>query len=257
MVSGNVNHLSEDESLERGIRIPPPGTCGPAERDYQAFLLETEMNTVKDLRSCLRAAGCRIPIISTQSNYGEIAGQFRESVLSDYIDIHDYFQHPVFKPGGVPVIPNTGITGDSHGGSLTMGAMMRELGKPFVISESNTPAPNEQACDMFPLHSIIYSIQDWDALFTYAYLTWTEDPRLIQTDSFMLAKRSNVLVHLPFAALLCRKNGCRLPAQKHPGCPDPQDSGFYREGLEHFRNQCLPPSGNQHRRLFQLLRVPV
>lgn len=205
MVSGSVNHLSEDESLERGIRIPPPGTCGPAERDYQAFLLETEMNTVKDLRSCLRAAGCRIPIISTQSNYGEIAGQFRESVLSDYIDIHDYFQHPVYKPGGVPVIPNTGIAGDSHGGSLTMGAMLRELGKPFVISESNTPAPNEQACDMFPLHSIIYSIQDWDALFTYAYLSWTEDPRLIQTDSFMLAKRSNVLVHLPFAALLCRK----------------------------------------------------
>lgn len=46
--------------------------------------------------------------------------------------------------------------------------MLRELGKPFVISESNTPAPNEQACDMFPLHSIIHSIQEWDALFTCA-----------------------------------------------------------------------------------------
>lgn len=93
-----------------------------------------------------------------------------------------------------------------------MGAMLRELGKPFVISESNTPAPNEQACDMFPLYSIIHSIQDRDALFTCAYPNWTEDPRLIQTDPFMLAKRSNVLVHLPFAALLCRKK--RMPAAR-------------------------------------------
>ena len=205
------NSLPPEENFENGIHVPTAYE-GPADRDFREFSLQTQIDTAMELKAHLRDIGVKVPIINTQTPYGGVAGQWAIHLTDDYCDTHDYFQHP--QSSGLKLTTeNSAIVADPHGGTLPMSAIIREKGRPFVISESSTPNHNDHGADMLPLNSIFLSIQDADALITHAYAHCTNNyDENIGMDAFMLAGRANVVVHYPFASLLFRQR--RLPSAK-------------------------------------------
>lgn len=203
------------QSLDTGMAIPPKGSKGLMERDYQQFLLETEIRSVEDMRIFLRdEVGYKGLIVNTVAGYFTLGGQYRESKVSDFLDHHDYYQHPNRNRGGLS-FENSPMEADSSGGTLPLITFWREFGKPFTVSEANTPSPNDHSADFLPMDAIMFSIQDWDAFYSYAYGQWKTDLRNTTiSDPFHLAGKSNVMVHQPFAALLYRQRRMPMAAKK-------------------------------------------
>ena len=46
---------------------------------------------------------------------------------------------------------------------------MRVAGKPYICTEYNEPAPNTFSSETFPLLCAYAALQDWDAVFSFAY----------------------------------------------------------------------------------------
>ena len=180
--------------------------------DYFEFLIDTEMATTRRLRDLLkRDLGCRMPVTDSQVNYGSIGGLRRETELSDFIDIHTYWEHPSYSKdakGRVErfSIRNTPQVANGNGGCVANLSTWRVDGMPFSVSEYNAPAPNDHSADMFPIFSVIASIQDWDAFYSYTYRDFGRDyANTFIRGYFQLIGRANLLVHLPFAVRLFRE----------------------------------------------------
>jgi len=132
----------------------------PAARaDYAQYLREAERNSVLSLAKFVRGElGLQSMLINSQVNFGGLAGVLREAELSDFIDAHGYWS-----------IPDQSQINAPEAGTLSKLASYRVFGKPFIVSEYATAAPNDYAAEMFPLLIGIASLQDWDAVFAFAY----------------------------------------------------------------------------------------
>ncbi len=102
--------------------------------------------------------GLRSMLLSSQATFGGLAGVLRESEVSDFIDAHGYWS-----------LQNQSQINAPHAGTLGALASYRVFGKPFVVSEYGVAAPNDYAAEMFPLLIGIAGLQDWDAVFAFAY----------------------------------------------------------------------------------------
>lgn len=199
--------LAAQISLDSGhlLPIPDASEAGEMQRDYRRFLFETELATAKRMRQNLRDIGVKVPIICSQSAYGWIGG-LRVAAISDFVDIHSYHEHPEYRENEkLCYIGNTPLVKSSWGG-FAIDTPYRLFGKPYTISEYNMPSPNDYAADMLPWGAILYSIQDASGFFAYAYNQWRSDYTDTKIfDPYHIIGRSNVLVHLPFSALLFRE----------------------------------------------------
>jgi hypothetical protein len=86
--------------------------------------------------------------------------------------VHGYWAQPrpnesANDPRGA--IQNTSQVTATDGGTLGALASYRVFGKPFVVSEYAS-APNDYAAEMFPLLIGVAGLQDWDAVFAFAYV---------------------------------------------------------------------------------------
>jgi hypothetical protein len=168
--------LRDGQSLRTGT-VPIPTDATPRQwNDYLTFLAELERRYVEELRDYLRnELKVRAPIVCTQANYGGIAGLVREKA-SDFIDSHAYWQHPDWgNPTSVWDTTNYTINNTSQiaefgprwFGEFGGIALLRVTGKPFTLTETDYPAPNDYAAEMYPLLATFGGLQDWDAIFTF------------------------------------------------------------------------------------------
>jgi len=208
---GGGSGLPEGQDFDQGIGIPADDATEPVLNDFVAFLIDTEVATTRRIMEFLKnEVGCRMPVIDTQASYGGPAGVYREATCSDYIDMHGYWQHPAYtrnERGWVVGfrIPNSSQVEAGTGGSLGMMAMHRVAGKPFSVSEYNTPSPNDHGAELFPLLVSVAALQDWDAVYGYTYRDFGKDYANTTIKRwFHLIGRANVLVHVPAAALAFR-----------------------------------------------------
>lgn len=208
---GGGRGLPENESLESGVGIPPDDAMATAMNDYFAFLIDTEMDTTREIVRFLKQdLGCRMPIADTQVSYGGAGGVRRETRICDYTDIHGYWEHPNYtrnEKGRVTDfrIPNTTQVASLSGGTLANLAIHRVANRPLSVSEYNTPAPNDHGAELFPLLAFMASVQDWDALYSYTYRDFGKDyENTALKKYFHLIGRANVLVHAPASAMLFR-----------------------------------------------------
>jgi hypothetical protein len=185
---------------------------GQAWADFRRFLIDTECDYVKRLRTYLRDdLQVKSLIVDTQASYGNYWGLHREATLNDYIDMHAYWQHPHFpgKPwdGNNWNIPNTSMVAAQPGRStFERLAAYRLAGKPFSVSEYNHPAPNDHAAELFPMLVSFASVQDWDALYQFCYgnnIRIFKDPKL--SGYFTLGSHSGQLVFAPLASIIFRQ----------------------------------------------------
>ncbi|MDQ0291874.1 cellulase family glycosylhydrolase [Oligosphaera ethanolica] len=231
--------LPDGESLEAGVRLPGDRSCSEVLTDYWAFMIDTEMAGTRRLVKYLKEEiGCRMVVTDTQVSYGRMGGLQRESELSDYIDIHSYWEHPHFlrdekgRSTGFR-IRNSAALANANGGSVPLLASWRVAGKPFSVSEYNIPAPNDHSADLFPMFSVVAALQDWDAFFSYSYRDFGKDYANTALQSyFHLIGRSNLLVHVPFATLLYRQ-GRLAPATRRTtiALPTAMVPEYARQGL--------------------------
>lgn len=203
--------LAKDESLARGtVRSRAAGGTDAAGRDWWAFLASTERATTRRLVRLLKdELKVRVPITDTQADYGGAAGILREAGESDYLDAHAYWEHPHFPKGSwdpeIWTIGNRSQVRSASGGVLADLALARVAGKPFTISEYNTPNPSDFGAETIPLLAAVAAFQDWDAVFPYSYMdfkqAWDTD-RL--PGFFDLAGNPGKLVFAPACAIAFR-----------------------------------------------------
>jgi len=208
---GGLIGLPADQSLEADNIPLCPTNAGEAQTgDFYRFLQETECSYVREMRRYLREElGVEAPICNTQANYGGLLGLYREGTLSDYIDVHAYWQHPVFpgKPwdGADWYIGNTPMAAAPEGATLGRLAWTRVFGKPFTVSEYDHAAPSDYAAELFPMLASFAAFQDWDGICQFCYRSRgivEEEHRL--SGYFELWSHPGKLVFVPIAALMYR-----------------------------------------------------
>lgn len=130
-----------------------------ARADYAEYLRESERNNVRSLAQFVRGElGLRSMLLGSQVTFGGLAGVLREAEISDFIDAHGCWSSENQSQIRAPDL-----------GSLGKLASYRVFGRPFMVSEYGTAAPSAYAAEMFPLLIGIAGLQDWDALFAFAY----------------------------------------------------------------------------------------
>ena len=91
----------------------------------------------------------------------------------DYVDNHFYWDHPNFL-GNPWQLPSTGWSGNGSaaaaGGAGPDGiALTRLYGKPFAVTEWDYVAPNRYRAEGSLIMGAVSSVQDWDAIWHFAY----------------------------------------------------------------------------------------
>jgi len=102
----------------------------------------------------------------------------------DVVDGHVYWQHPSsgLDPetgSGVSRIDNTPMVNDPFHSTVVQLSRSAVLGKPYTISETNHPYPNEYACEGVGILAAYGLLQDWDGVFFYTLEH--DDPRAWST----------------------------------------------------------------------------
>jgi Carbohydrate binding domain len=171
---GGVLGTGRDERLEAGTvelfrRNRFAERSAEAQRDWLRFLWETEDAYWQAMRHTLRdelkvrglligtIVGCSTPNLMTRF---------------DVVDTHAYWQHPDFP--GRPWDPDKWVVRNRTmvnevGGTLPDLALRRVAGKPFSVTEYNHSAPNTYGSEGFLLLAAYGALQDWDAVYAFAY----------------------------------------------------------------------------------------
>ena len=208
---GGFIGLPEDQSIEKGnVALPATDAPESVRKDFWAFLFATELDYSEEMTRFLKDdLDVQAFVSGTQASYGGLAGVYRETELSDYVDMHSYWQHPRFpgRPwsGTDWNIPNTSMVRDRQGGTVTRLAMHRVPGMPFTVSEYDHPAPNDHTAEMFPMLASFAAFQDWDGLYQFDYGGGRDRRRI--SGFFSMNGHPGKLAFLPVAAVMLRMNG--------------------------------------------------
>ncbi|MCF8225146.1 MAG: hypothetical protein K9J30_04630 [Bacteroidales bacterium] len=92
----------------------------------------------------------------------------------DFVDGHVYWQHPRYfrdKETGRQTfsIDNTPMVNDPWFSTVAQLSRSAVAGKPYTVSETNHPFPNEYACEGIPILAVYALLQDWDGIYFYTF----------------------------------------------------------------------------------------
>jgi hypothetical protein len=102
----------------------------------------------------------------------------------DFVDGHVYWQHPNYfideKTGKQTFsIENTPMVNDPTFSTVAQLSRSAVRGKPYTVSETNHPYPNEYAAEGFMILGAYALFQDWDGIYFYTFEH--DDPTLWKT----------------------------------------------------------------------------
>jgi hypothetical protein len=204
---GGTIGLSPEEDLEkRTVALVRHDRLGDrtaeGQRDWLRFLWQTEQAYWDKMRRFLKEdIGVRGVVIGT------IVGCSTPNLMAgfDAVDTHAYWHHPEFpgRPWDAEdwIVPNRTMVNEP-GGVLPVLALCRVAGKPHCVSEYNHPAPNTYGSEAFLLLAAYAALQDWDAIYAFAYSHSTDwDARRIG-GFFDIGQHPTKMATLPAAAAL-------------------------------------------------------
>jgi hypothetical protein len=216
--AGGTVGLAANERLEDGsVPLFSPESFGSrtpeAQRHWLGFLRELEGDYWKTMRHYLKDdLKVRGVVIGT------IVGCSTPNLMAqfDAVDSHAYWQHPHFPHRQWDpedwVVPNRAMVNEA-GGTLPGLALRRVVGKPHNVTEYNHSAPNTFGSEGFLLLAAYGALQDWDAIYPFAYShrgDW--DTRRI-TGFFDIDQHPTKMATLPAAVALFVRGDVR-PAEK-------------------------------------------
>ncbi|HET7543270.1 MAG TPA: hypothetical protein VFK05_25525 [Polyangiaceae bacterium] len=147
---------------EAKAELPTFRGSAQARQDYAQYLRQIERDNVRSLLAFVRdELGLKSMLINSQASFGGLPGLLREAELSDFIDVH-----------GVWTAAQGAQINALDAGILGRLASHRVFGKPFVVS-AYAYEHSAYAAELFPLLIGIAGLQDWDAVFAFAYTDQT------------------------------------------------------------------------------------
>ncbi len=168
--------LKPGQTLATGtVPLPDSGASLAVRGDFLAFLAQVEIDFALGMKKYLKDdLGCPQMISHSHVLFGGVMGARRESLVSDFVDTHGYWQHPGWDDGYNWTkdhwhIGNTSQIKAADGGTLAELAMQRPAGKPYSVSEYDIPAPSDFTAEMWPMFSAMAGHQDWSALYHYTF----------------------------------------------------------------------------------------
>ncbi|EIQ02107.1 hypothetical protein OpiT1DRAFT_00687 [Opitutaceae bacterium TAV1] len=178
---------------ENAAQIPAGETAAQRARAYNRFVIEHSIRADQRMAGWLRSLGVRAPL--TGSNHRNAQGLAFARRLYDYVDNHQYWDHPTFPNGGwrlpqahtqysaisgagtlADVPPMRRPYGPAGGAAFTPRAIMptRVFGRPFAVTEFNYCRPNQYRAEGAVLMPAYASLQDWDAIYNFQYASSRE-----------------------------------------------------------------------------------
>jgi hypothetical protein len=165
-----LRHLA---SVPEGAPVPRltnrEAAAAPNQR-YEAemaFYIDTESKFYVDMSGYLKnTLGVKVPITGT-ADHGHSSSPYPMlASLSklDILDGHVYWEHP-----GSPPPLNTPMVDDPLHSTVVQLSRTAFAGKPYTVSETNHPFPNEWASEGIPILAAYGSFQDWDAIVVYTF----------------------------------------------------------------------------------------
>lgn len=135
--------------------------------DFIEFSKLTERGYWKTMIEYLKKdVGVKVPITGTQLDYAF----FDVQDLFDYIDVHNYWEHPSFpgKPwdGKNYYVDNVSMIPEKNN-TFSKIALCRISGKPFTVSEYNHPFPLDYSQEAITICAVTSKLQDYDGIFYF------------------------------------------------------------------------------------------
>ena len=211
LVSISTGDLKPEHSFT-GNHIPIPNRNAKIEvrRDFFDFLMQLEIDHALAMKKFIREVlGAKQMISHSQVLFGGVVGARREFMVSDVVDTHGYWHHPHFPRKSWDMsdweINNVSQLASEEGGTLAEMAMQRPFGKPYSVSEYDTPAPNDYAAETFPLLAAMACLQDWSAVYHFNFKGSSKYDSDKMTSFFDLPGHPAKQAFMPLAALVFRK----------------------------------------------------
>jgi hypothetical protein len=167
-----LDALNEDLAKSTVNSYRPGSSWTPVRRaDWYDFLQQTDEHYFVDFKNYLHDdLELQAPVTGT-IGLGPL-GTLSQSKM-DFVDAHAYWDHPQFPGRSWSatnwIIKNQPMIDNPAGSPLWGLAATRVAGKPFTVTEYNHSAPNEWQAECVPLIATYAALQDWDAIFLFAY----------------------------------------------------------------------------------------
>ena len=143
--------------------------AAPRERyeTEMAFYMDAENAFYQDMSGYLKKdLGVKVAITGTADHSHTSSPYTMLASLSklDILDGHVYWEHP-----GSPPPVNTPMVNDPFNSTIVQLSRTAIAGKPYTVSETNHPFPNDWASEGIPTIAAYGSFQDWDAIIMYTF----------------------------------------------------------------------------------------
>lgn len=128
------------------------------------FFMDLENGFYQDMKNYLRDLGVKQPLIGTadHGHSGPPWAMLTSLSQLDVLDGHIYWNQYV----GVGDIP---MVNDPRHSTVVQLSRTAVAGKPFTVSETNHPFPNEYASEGIPILAAYAGLQDWDMVILYTF----------------------------------------------------------------------------------------
>jgi hypothetical protein len=168
-----LKQLREEASVAENAAVPrlkgPEVGAAPKLRyeTESAFFRELEDGFYQDMSRYLKnELGVKSPITGTADHSHTSSPYTMLASLAklDIVDGHVYWQHP-----GSPPPANTPMVNDPLHSTVVQLSRTAFAGKPYTVSETNHPFPNDWAAEGIPIIAAYGGLQDWDAIVLYTF----------------------------------------------------------------------------------------
>ncbi len=165
--------LRDLASVPKGAPVPrlkaQEAAAAPKERyeTEMAFYMDTESGFYENMSRYLKdELGVKCPIIGTadHNHSGSPYPMLASLSKLDILDGHVYWEHP-----SVPPPANSPMVNDPLHSTVVQLSRTAFAGKPYTVSETNHPFPNDWASEGIPIVAAYGAFQDWDAIVTYTF----------------------------------------------------------------------------------------
>jgi hypothetical protein len=141
----------------------------PPERFYAEaeFYNDTQSSYFREMTEYLkRTLGTRSLVIDTADHSHSGSGYpiLLATMSSDVTDGHDYWEHPT-----VIYTRKSPMVDDPFNSTVVELSRSAMAGKPYTVSEVNTPFPNDFDIEGIPILAAYGALQDWDAIMWYTF----------------------------------------------------------------------------------------
>ena len=165
-----LQHLREEAGVQGDAPIPrlPGNARATAPKDrYETevrFFMDLENKFYQDMKTYLRDLGVKQPLIGTadHGHSGPPWAMLTSLSRLDILDGHIYWNQYV-GVGDVPMV------NDPLHSTVVQLSRTAVAGKPYTVSETNHPFPNEYAGEGIPIMAAYAGFQDWDMVILYTF----------------------------------------------------------------------------------------